>query len=79
MLHVKHVFGRDDKDQIARAFAAEEVLRKGTSAPSRWRPPFQRYKTDMVIRSRFPTIYQYRLDLELQARMQTNRGRPHSH
>jgi hypothetical protein len=44
MLHVKHVFGRDDKDQIARAFAAEEVLRKGTSAPSRWRPPFQRYK-----------------------------------
>jgi hypothetical protein len=49
-LLVKHVFGRDDKDQIARAFAAERGLTKGdvcAFSAMEMAPTFQHYKTDM--------------------------------
>lgn len=77
-LLVKHVYGRDDKDQIARAFAAERGITEGNVcafSAMEMAPTFQHYKTDMVIRSRpCPTIYQYRLDPEfgwMHARIQT--------
>ncbi len=77
-LLVKHVYGREDKDQIARAFAAERGITEGdvcALSALEMAPTFQHYKTDMVIRSRpCPTIYLYRLDPEfgwMHARIQT--------
>ena len=77
-LLVKHVFGSDDKDKIARAFAAKRGIQEGdvcALTAQEMAPTFQHYKTDMVIRSRpCPTIYQYRLDPQfgwMHARIQT--------
>jgi len=77
-LLVRHVFGRDDKDKIARAFAAEKGIREGdvcALTAVEMAPTFQHYKTDMEIRTRpCPTIYQYRLDPRfgwMHARIQT--------
>ena len=77
-LLVKYVYGRDDKDQIARAFAAERGITEGdvcALSATEMAPTFQHYKTDMVIRSRpCPTIYHYRIDPQfgwMHARIQT--------
>jgi hypothetical protein len=77
-LLVKHVYGRDDKEQIARAFAAEQGITEGdvcALSAMEMAPTFQHYKTDMVIRPRpCLTIYHYRIDPEfgwMHARMQT--------
>ena len=54
-LLVKHVYGRDDKEQIARAFAAETGLTEGdvcALSAMEMAPTFRHYKTDMVIRPR---------------------------
>ena len=49
-LLVKHVFGRDDKEKIARAFAAKRGLTEGdvcALSAMEMAPTFQHYKTDM--------------------------------
>src|ERR1035441_8714806 len=54
-LLVKHVYGRDDKEQIARAFAAEKSITEGdvcALSAMEMAPTFQHYKTEMVIRPR---------------------------
>jgi hypothetical protein len=77
-LLVKHVYGRDDKEQIARAFAAEKGIAEGdvcAFSATEMAPTFQHYKTDMVIRPRpCLTIYHYRIDPQfgwMHARIQT--------
>ncbi len=77
-LLVKHVYGRDDKEQIARALAAERGITAGdvcAFSAMEMAPTFQHYKTDMVIRPRpCLTIYHYRIDPEfgwMHARIQT--------
>jgi len=77
-LLVTHVHGRDDKEQIARAFAAERGLTAGdvcAFSAMEMAPTFQHYRTDMVIRPRpCLTIYHYRIDPEfgwMHARIQT--------
>lgn len=77
-LLVKHVYGRDDKEQIARAFAAERGITEGdvcALSTVEMAPTFQHYKTDMVIRPRpCLAIYHYRMDPEfgwMHARIQT--------
>ena len=65
-LPVKHVFGSDDKEKLARAFAAERHITEGdvcAFTAMEMAPTFQHYKTDMVIRPRpCLTIYHYRVD-----------------
>ena len=75
---VKYVYGRDDKEQIARAFAAERRITEGdvcALTTMEMAPTFQHEKTRMVMRPRpCLTIYQYRLDPEfgwMHARIQT--------
>lgn len=77
-LLVKHVYGGDDKEKIARAYAAERGLTEGdvcALTAMELAPTFQHYKTDMVIRPRpCLTIYHYRIDPDfgwMHARMQT--------
>jgi hypothetical protein len=77
-LPVKHVYGRDDKERIARAFAAERGITEGdVRAPTTvaLAPTFRHDRTAMVRRSRpCPTIYHYRPDPEfgwMHARLQT--------
>jgi hypothetical protein len=77
-LLVKHVYGRDDKEKIARAFAAEKGLTEGdvcAFSATEMAPTFQHCKTDMIIRPRpCLTIYHYRIDPEfgwMHARIQT--------
>ena len=77
-LPVKYVHGRDDKEQIARAFAAERGITEGdvcALTTMEMVPTFQHDKTSMVMRPRpCLTIYQYRLDPEfgwMHARIQT--------
>jgi len=77
-LLMKHVYGRDDKEQIARAFAAERGITEGdvcALSAMEMAPTFQHYKTDMVVRPRpCLTIYHYRIDPEfgwMHARIQT--------
>jgi hypothetical protein len=77
-LLVKHVYGSDDKEMIARAFAAERGITAGdvcALTAMELAPTFQHYKTDMVIRPRpCLTIYHYRIDPEfgwMHARIQT--------
>ena len=77
-LPVKYVHGRDDKEQIARAFAAERGITEGdvcALTTMEMAPTFQHDKTSMVMRPRpCLTIYQYRLDPEfgwMHARIQT--------
>jgi len=77
-LLVKHVYGGDDKEKIARAYAAERGITEGdvcALTALELAPTFQHYKTDMLIRPR-PcfTIYHYRIDPDSgwrHARMQT--------
>src|SRR5437016_4403361 len=67
-LLVRHVYGRDDKEAIARAFAAERRITEGNVCAltaMEMAPTFQHYKTEMVIRPRpCLTMYHYRLDPE---------------
>jgi hypothetical protein len=77
-LLVKHVYGEDDKEKIARAAAAERGITEGdvcALSALEMAPTFQHYKTDMVIRPRpCLTIYHYRMDPEfgwMHARIQT--------
>lgn len=77
-LLVKHVHGSQDKDAIARAFAAERRITEGdvcALSVMEMAPTFQHYKTDMVVRPRpCLTVYTCRLDPEwgwMHARMQT--------
>lgn len=77
-LLVKYVHRSDDKEQVARAFAAERNITQGdvcALTSMEIAPTFQHYKTSMVMRPR-PSlaVYQYRLDPELgwmHARIQT--------
>ena len=65
-LLVKFVRGADDKDKIARAYAAEKSITQGDVCAlnaMETAPTFQHYKTDMAIRLRpCSTIYHYRID-----------------
>lgn len=77
-LLVQHVYGGDDKESIARAFAAEKGIAEGdvcALSAMEMAPTFQHQKTDMVIRPRpCLTIYHYRIDPEfgwMHARIQT--------
>ena len=77
-LLVKYVYSRDEKEKIARAFAAERGITEGdvcALSTMEMAPTFQHDKTDMVIRPRpCLTIYHYRIDPEfgwMHARMQT--------
>src|SRR5260370_3629981 len=77
-LLVRHVYGCDDKESIARASAAERGITEGdvcALTAMEMAPTFQHYKTDMVIRPRpCLTIYHYRIDPEfgwMHARIQT--------
>jgi hypothetical protein len=77
-LLVKHVYGGDDKEKIARAYAAERGITEGdvcALTALELAPTFQHYKTDMLIRPRpCLTIYHYRIDPDfgwMHARMQT--------
>jgi hypothetical protein len=77
-LPVKYVYGRDDKEQIARALAAERGIGEGdvcALTTMEMAPTFQHDKTSMVMRPRpCLTIYHYRLDPEfgwMHARIQT--------
>lgn len=77
-LPVKYVYGRDDKEQIARALAAERGIAEGdvcALTTMEMAPTFQHDKTSMVMRPRpCLTIYHYRLDPEfgwMHARIQT--------
>jgi hypothetical protein len=77
-LLVKHVCGGDDKDKIARAFAAEKGIVEGdvcALSAVEMAPTFRHEKTDMAIRSRpCLTIYHYRIDPQfgwMHARIQT--------
>ena len=67
-LPVKYVHGRDDKEKIARAFAAERGITEGdvcALTTLEMAPTFQHEKTEMAMRQRpCLTIYQYRLDPE---------------
>ena len=50
-LLVKHVYGGDDKEQLARAFAAEKGITEGdvcAFGATEMAPTFQHYKTDMA-------------------------------
>jgi len=75
---VRHLFGKDDKEELARAIAAERGIVQGDVCAftvQEMAPTFQHEKTDMVVRSRpCPTIYLYRIDPQLgwmHARVQT--------
>ena len=75
---MKHVYGRDDKEQIARAYAGERGLTEGdvcALSAMEMAPTFQPYKSDTAIRPRpCLTIYHYRIDPEfgwMHARIQT--------
>jgi hypothetical protein len=77
-LPVKYVCGRDDKEKIARAFAAERGITEGdvcALTTLEMAPTFQHERTEMAMRQRpCLTIYQYRLDPEfgwMHARIQT--------
>ena len=77
-LLVKHVYGRDDKEQLARAVAAARGITGGDVCALTTRemaPTFQHDKTRMAMRSRpCLTIYHYRIDPEfgwMHARIQT--------
>jgi hypothetical protein len=77
-LPVKYVYGRDDKEQIARALAAAQGITEGdvcALTTMEMAPTFQHEKTSMVMRPRPGlTIYHYRLDPEfgwMHARIQT--------
>ena len=77
-LVVKHVYGSDDKEEMARAFAAERGITEGdvcALSAMEMAPTFQHCKTDMVVRSRpCLTIYHYRIDPEfgwMHSRIQT--------
>jgi len=77
-LLVKHVCGNDDKDRIARTFAAERGITAGdvcALSVVEMAPTFQHYKKDMEMRRRpCLTIYHYRIDPEfgwMHARIQT--------
>jgi hypothetical protein len=77
-LPVKYVYGRDDKEKIARAFAAERGITEGdvcALTTLEMAPTFQHERTEMAMRQRpCYTIYQYRLDPEfgwMHARIQT--------
>jgi hypothetical protein len=77
-LPVKYVYGRDDKEQIARGFASERKITEGDVCALTTMevvPTFQHEKTSMVRRSRpCMTVYQYRIDPEfgwMHARIQT--------
>jgi hypothetical protein len=77
-LPVKYVYGRDDKEQIARALAAARGITEGdvcALTTMEMAPTFQHEKTSMVMRPRPGlTIYHYRLDPEfgwMHARIQT--------
>ena len=77
-LLVQHVYGKDDKEQIARAFAAERRITEGdvcAFTTMEMAPTFQHEKKDMVVRSRpCLTVYLYRIDPEfgwMHARIQT--------
>ena len=65
-LLVRHVQGGDDKEAIARAFAAERNITGGdvcALTAMKLAPTFQYDKTDMAIRSRpCLTVYHYRID-----------------
>ena len=65
-LLVKHVYGGDGKEQVARAFAAERGITEGdvcALSAMEMAPTFQHQQTDMVIRPRpCLTIYHYRID-----------------
>ena len=67
-LLVKHVYGRDDKEQIARAVAIERGITAGdvcASTTVEMAPTFQHDKALMAMRSRpCLTIYHYRIDPE---------------
>jgi hypothetical protein len=67
-LPVQYVYGRDDKEQIARAFAAERGITEGdvcALSTMEMAPTFKHEKTNMVIRPRpCLTIYHYRVDPE---------------
>jgi hypothetical protein len=77
-LLVKHVYGCDDKEEIARAFASERRITEGdvcALTAMEMAPWFQHYQKKMVIRPRpCLTIYHYRIDPEwgwMHARIQT--------
>jgi hypothetical protein len=77
-LLVQHVYGKDDKEQIARAFAVERHITEGdvcALTTMEMAPTFQHEKKDMAVRSRpCLTVYRYRIDPELgfmHARIQT--------
>jgi len=78
-LPIQHLSSpKADKEQVARAFAAERNIREGNVCALtclELTPTFQHYQTDMAMRYR-PTlvIYQYRIDPEfgwMHARIQT--------
>ena len=77
-LLVKYVYGNEDKDAIARAYASQRGITEGDVCAltvMEMAPTFQHYQTDMVIRPRpCLTVYAYRIDPEwgwMHARMQT--------
>jgi len=77
-LLVKHVYGRDDKEQIARAVAIERGITAGdvcALTTMEMAPTFRHDKTQMAPRSRpCLTIYHYRIDPEfgwMHSRIQT--------
>jgi hypothetical protein len=77
-LPVQRVFSGDDKEQIARSFAAERKITQGdvcALTTMEMAPTFQHERTSMVRRTRpCLTVYQYRIDPEfgwMHARIQT--------
>jgi len=77
-LLVKHVYGKDDKEAMARAFAAERHITEGdvcAFTAMEMAPTFQHENKGMAIRPRpCLTIYLYRIDPEfgwMHARIQT--------
>ena len=77
-LPVEYVYGCDDKEKIARAFASERRITEGDVCAltvMEMAPTFRHEKKDMVVRPRpCLTIYLYRIDPQLgwmHARIQT--------
>ena len=77
-LPVKHVYARDDKEQIARAVASERGITTGdvcALTTMEMAPTFQHDQTQMAMRPRpCLTVYHYRIDPEfgwMHARIQT--------
>jgi hypothetical protein len=77
-LPAKYIYGSDDKEKIARGFAAERGITEGdvcALSVMEMAPTFRHEGTDMVIRPRpCLTIYHYRIDPEfgwMHSRIQT--------